>query len=176
MWMPNGGRLGRGALCLAAGTWLACAPSAAQSPSAPVAARATGELITLERRPCYGTCPVYRMRVFDTGRVEFEGIRHVVQIGVVVDSVPRARFDQLRRAFAALPYASLARRYAYGEPACPLYAADAVTVVTSIEVDGRVTSVEHDHGCSGVPSALTALEDLIDETVASWRWTTGRQP
>jgi hypothetical protein len=165
-----------GALSLAAAACVAGAHNGAAPSDAPAATQARGGVISIERRPCYGTCPVYRVRIFATGRVEYEGVRHVVRLGVAIDSVPPARFDQLRRAFEAVPYASLARRYAYNEPTCPLYAADAVTVVTSIEVDGRVTSVEHDHGCTGVPPALTALEDLIDDVVESWRWTTGRKP
>ena len=176
MGMRKRGRTGREALFLAAAACVACAPGAAAPSRAPVAAQAAGEVVTLERRPCYGSCPVYRMRIFATGRVEYEGIGNVVRIGSVVDSVPRARFDELRRAFAALPFESLPERYARGEPACVRYAADLPTVVTSLEVGGRVTSVEHDHGCSGVPPALTALEDLIDEAVQSWRWTTGRRP
>jgi hypothetical protein len=176
MSISSGRHLGLGALCLAAAAWVGCARTVAPS-NAPIAPTQTGrEVITIERRPCYGTCPFYRVRVFDTGRLEYEGLRHVVRLGPVLDSMPRARFDRLRQAFEALPFSSLAPRYAYNEPSCPLYAADAPTVITSFEVDGRATSVEHDHGCSGVPSALVALEDLIDEVAESWRWTTGRKP
>jgi hypothetical protein len=150
--------------------------SCPQTSDTPVAVVAERVFITLERGPCLGSCPVYRLRIFDTGRVEYEGLQHVMRSGAVTDSVNVARIEELRQAFVNASYATLAPRYGYGEPTCRLYVADAVTVVTSIELDGRVIRVEHDHGCTGVPQALTALEDSIDRVVESWRWTTGRRP
>ncbi|RKX65008.1 MAG: hypothetical protein DRP41_03740 [Thermodesulfobacteriota bacterium] len=35
------------------------------------------DYITLERTPCFGCCPVYKIKVYSSGLVEWEGIDFV---------------------------------------------------------------------------------------------------
>lgn len=126
--------------------------------------------ITLERPPCLGTCPVYALELTGTGDVVFDGRAHVDSIGRFSGHVSPKRVLALVHAFEEADYFSLADRYSRGQPTCPLYAADAPTVVTSISLGGRTKRVEHDQGCQGVPARLTELELRIDRTAESWRW------
>jgi len=83
-----------GALALAAG----CSrPSADVEPGAPRARASASDSarISLERRPCFGTCPVYTVTLEGSGVVRFEGVRFVKDTGTSVGTVPPARVDSL---------------------------------------------------------------------------------
>jgi hypothetical protein len=146
----------------------ACGHPPAQTPQANPAP-AEGHL-SLERRPCFGTCPVYTVTLERTGAVTFEGRRFVADTGTHTGSIPAARADSLFRALDAAGWFSFADRYAMGEPTCERFATDLPSVITEVRMDGRVKRVEHDHGCTGAPAALAELERRIDEVTGVARW------
>ncbi|NNG15464.1 MAG: hypothetical protein HKM89_03210, partial [Gemmatimonadales bacterium] len=127
--------------------------------------------ITLERRPCFGTCPVYAITVEGNGRVRYEGTAHVSLVGSDTSTITSEQVTLLVAEFDRVGYEQLADRYAYGEPSCPSYVSDSPTTVTSLTREGTTKRVEHDYGCADAPRALTALERLIDDIVRSGRWT-----
>lgn len=132
--------------------------------------------ITLERKPCFGTCPVYIVSIAGDGSMVFDGRAHVDSVRRVTSRIDPSRVDSLMRLFEDSHFFTLDDKYVYGEQNCRLYAADAPIVITSISIGGRIKRVEHDHGCSGVPAQLTLLENRIDEIARVWRWTTGQPP
>lgn len=140
--------------------------SAAVSADAPIA----DFRATLERKPCFGTCPVYRVSVTGDGAVLFEGVQHVDSIGRFTGRIDRERVAALSRLFEEQNYYALADKYAYGEATCREYAADAPTVITSVATTDRSKQVEHDLGCFNVPTRLSDLERRIDELVGTARW------
>jgi hypothetical protein len=126
--------------------------------------------ISLERRPCFGTCPVYSLTVDRSGAVRFEGRRFVADTGVSTDTVPSARVDSLLRELTAAGYFGFADRYVMGEPGCQRYATDLPTVVTEVRIGARTKRIEHDRGCTDAPRALSVLEQRIDEVAGTARW------
>ena len=52
-------------------------------------------VITLERTPCFGTCPVYTLAVQGDGTVVYEGKDFVKTKGIMEISIPQAKIDQL---------------------------------------------------------------------------------
>jgi len=125
---------------------------------------------TLERKPCFGTCPVYRISVTGDGAVVFEGVQHVDSIGRFTGRIDRERVVALTRLFDEQNYFGLDDKYAYGEANCRQYASDAPTVITSVTTTDGSKQVEHDLGCFDVPVRLADLERRIDELVGSSRW------
>ena len=155
----------------------ACARPATPAPSAARPSGAAGQAtadsavrITLERGPCFGTCPVYSVTLDGSGAVLFEGRRFVADTGISTGRVPPARIDSLVAALTAGGYFDFADRYTAGEPGCERYATDLPSVITEVRAGGRTKRVEHDHGCMEAPQALTALEGRIDSVagVAGW--------
>ena len=146
----------------------ACGRSPAPDPQANPAA-AEGHL-SLERRPCFGTCPVYTVTLERSGAVIFEGRRFVADTGTHTASIPAARADSLFRALDAAGWFALADRYSMGEPGCEHFATDLPSVITEVRMDGRVKRVEHDHGCTDAPAALDQLERRIDEVTDVGKW------
>jgi hypothetical protein len=153
------------ALVLLAG---ACGPAPAPPPS--TRPEAPGDRIVLERRPCFGACPVYTVTLERTGAVRFEGRRFVADTGVALGSIPPARADSLFREVDAAGFFDFADRYAMGTPDCGRYATDLPAVVTDVRLGDRTKRVEHDHGCADAPAALSVLEGRIDTVAGVRRW------
>ncbi|MEO6058146.1 MAG: DUF6438 domain-containing protein [Gemmatimonadales bacterium] len=133
-------------------------------------AAAADRSVSLERGPCFGTCPVYLVTVDGAGNVRFEGRRFVADTGISTGTVPRARLDSLFAEVDASGYFTLADRYGAGEPGCERYATDLPTITTEVRLGDRVKRVEHDRGCADVPEMLSALETRIDAVADVGRW------
>jgi uncharacterized protein DUF6438 len=155
----------------------ACARPASPGPSAAGPTADAGQAggdsavrITLERGPCFGTCPVYSVTLDGSGAVLFEGRRFVADTGISTASVPRARIDSLVAELTTGGYFDFAERYIAGEPGCVQYATDLPSVITEVRARGQSKRIEHDHGCMEAPKALTALEGRIDSVAGVARW------
>lgn len=142
-------------------------PAAEQS-GAPTGA--TPPAISLERTPCFGTCPVYTIAVSPSGRVTFEGRAHVRLLGTATGQIPRQRVDALLIELERAGYFRFAGRYAVSEPTCGRYVTDLPTVISTASLKRRTKRIEHDHGCGSVPGALAVLEKRIDEVLGSSQW------
>lgn len=153
-----------------------CAARAPGAVARPAAVSGTGgprlefALITLERKPCFGTCAVYTVSIAGDGSLVFDGRAHVDSVRFVSSHIDADRVAALARLFDESEFATLDDRYVNGERNCRLYAADAPVVITSITIRDRVKRVEHDVGCANVPQRLTDLERRIDEIVGTSRW------
>lgn len=122
--------------------------------------------ITLQRTPCDGPCPVYRLTILDTGEVQYLGEAHVARTGPHTWKISGRRLERLAEAFERARYSRLEDRYTNRE------FGDAPGCRTSIEYeDGSSKSVDHYHGDPSAPFALTELEDEIDRIVGVERYT-----
>jgi hypothetical protein len=125
--------------------------------------------ITFERTPCFGTCPVYRVRVSGSGSVSFTGIRNVDSVGTFTGHIDAAAVQALRKAFEDAKYTSLLP--AYGQSNCSPYGTDAARILTSITTGDQTKSVDHDLGCgNAAPAALPDLYRKFDSIVGITRW------
>jgi Domain of unknown function (DUF6438) len=131
-------------------------------------------VITLERRPCFGTCPVYQVAIARSGAVSYTGKHHVTTQGAATAQLPAERVDSLLDALERGGYFEFADDYVMNTPACGMYATDSPTVVTTVTARGRTKTIRHDYGCTGAPRELARLERLIDDVVGTDRWT-GRE-
>jgi hypothetical protein len=134
------------------------------------AVAAGGDRIVLERRPCFGACPVYTVTMERSGAVRFEGRRFVSDTGVLVGAVPPGRADSLFREIEAAGFFGFSDRYAMGDPGCGPYATDLPGAVIEVRSEGRTKRVEHDRGCAGAPAALATIENRIDTVSGVRRW------
>ena len=129
-------------------------------------------VITLERGACYGFCPVYKLTIFDNGKVVYEGKDYVKQKGRAEARITKAALQTLIGEFNKIDYFKLEDEYVSGEKTCPQEWTDAPSAVTSLSLNGKTKRIRHYHGCRGttVLEQLTALENKIDEVVNTKRW------
>jgi hypothetical protein len=154
----------------------ACSRREPQPAAAPAAEPSALEApaVTLERTPCFGTCPVYTVAISRSGEVRFTGKHHVAHTGPATATIPAARVDSLLAELDAGGYFGFADAYVMDSPACGMYATDSPTVITSVARDGVTKTIRHDRGCSAAPAELSRLEQRIDEVAGTGRWT-GRE-
>ena len=119
--------------------------------------------IAMERGPCFGRCPVYRVEVNDSGKVVYEGRGFVTERGRQEATIPAADVQALAREIEAAGFFDLRDNY-------PPAATDNPTVVTTVTIDGRSKRVEHDLSSSAAPAALETIYRRIDEVTGVRRW------
>jgi hypothetical protein len=122
--------------------------------------------ITLERTPCDGPCPVYKVTVSGAGEVAYFGEAHVDKAGLYRWQISRRRLQRLAEALERANYLHLEGDYTRGGPT------DAPGCSISVEYDdGSSKSIVYLHGCPAAPDALTDLEDEIDRITGVERYT-----
>lgn len=131
-------------------------------PTVAAAVRSESRIATLERTPCYGTCPVYKVTLHSDGSVSFEGTRNVSVTGVRTWRVPADSAAIVFRFADSVRFASFPARYDFGEPGCSPYIADLPGYAVTVETAGTSKRVYTDAGCPNIPRALAALPALID--------------
>ncbi|MFT3840907.1 MAG: DUF6438 domain-containing protein [Myxococcaceae bacterium] len=124
-------------------------------------------LASLERTPCFGVCPVYKVEVFTDGRVHWQGFRNVGQQGAAEAQLTDAQLAQVRDAFAGAKYFELEGNFACRETT------DMPSAKTFYSDGTRSKSIDHYYGCESPPgvAALKTLEDRLDEVLQTdSRW------
>jgi hypothetical protein len=120
---------------------------------------------SLERGPCYGTCPIYKVSVFSDGTLKYEGIRFVKKTGAQTGKLKPGDLDQLVKAFRDARYFDLADAYDHAD------VTDHASVRTSFSDGGKTKSVHHYLGDHSAPAELAALELAFDQIVKIERFT-----
>lgn len=125
--------------------------------------------IVLERGPCFGTCPVYRVSIARSGDVHFVWLR-----GADSGKTERRRIDPSR--FASLmSTATFAHLFALPDtvikgPFCPYTVSDAPSAKVSLFLPGRQKTIVDYLGCLWAPSILRQIETAMDEEANTRRW------
>jgi len=129
------------------------------------------ERFTLARGACYGTCPVYRVTIFQDGRVEYMGEHFVKVEGMRTKKLGPQAMRRLKAEVEGIAYMRLLDRYDSREAGCASVSTDASSVSTSVIADGKAKSVDHYLGCMGaLGERLKSFEDRIDEIVGTVAW------
>ncbi|MFT3693856.1 MAG: DUF6438 domain-containing protein [Kofleriaceae bacterium] len=137
--------------------WLLVLLMACDAPS-PATYGAHTTMLTFARGGCYGSCPIYSVRVFRDGQVSVVGTMFVKTQGEVTGTLTDAQLDQLDHLFATHPIPSkdfvrydvtddASAQFAYASP------------------QGALTSVQHYFGDQSSPAGLKAIEDGIDRII-----------
>jgi len=120
--------------------------------------------VSLLRGACYGTCPVYTVRVDGAGQVEFRGLKFVCAKGLHRARVPREAAQRLLAAIDDAGFADMPDydRFDYTDAPANLTWADFGA--------GRVHAVRHYDGMRDVPDIVDAIEDAVDRVSRDARW------
>lgn len=137
---------------------------------ASASAQADDVRISMERLPCFGTCPVYTVTITGDGLVTFNGQSHVQTVGEATARIEPAAVAALVAELEKGGFFSFADSYTLDSPACGAYHTDAPRANTTVRTAARSRTVQHDFGCNGAPAALRRLEEAIDRTAGTSRW------
>jgi|SRR5688500_14727869 len=150
-----------------------------------------GELaVRMERKGCYGRCPMYILDIRPDGSVKFEGKGYTKTIGTEESKIGRGQLQELISVIRKSDFFVFNDSYETGADGCPSTATDMPTVILSVRLDGREKTISHYNGCLEIsepqpvepgkvaraeklhpfPRKLTTLEYRIDEIVSTKRW------
>ena len=131
-------------------------PSAAYDPQSVV--------ISLERGPCFGSCPVYRVVMYGDGTVRYDGKDHVRVRGSQTAVIAPEKVKELAEEIERIGIFNL--RDSYTE----VSVTDAPAVVLYFAKDGKKKQVKHYLGDFKAPKTLETIETRIDEVAGTGRW------
>jgi hypothetical protein len=134
--------------------------------ASPALAIADDDFVALERMSCHLRCPAYEVRIFGSGRIEFEGRRDVCAPHPPPSSIEPARARRLIGAVATSGFLALAdpgRRYRLDLP-------DAVIRLRSAAGSRALRVTDAAGEAAPLPAAIArAIDDAADDA----RWLPG---
>ncbi len=116
-------------------------------------------VITLERTPCFGFCPVYSVAVFADGTLIYSGVANVERIGVHLLHVEDFVVESVLQEAQAVGYFDWQDAYEQ------MVRTDQATVITSFRTDDQYKRITRYGGDPNAPVGLVWLEDRIDQLV-----------
>jgi len=118
-----------------------------------------GPIMTLQRDPCFGLCPVYTLVIYADGNIVRTGIANVDKIGVSVIKVDASAVESVIQQAQALGY------FDWQDAYDKQVKTDQVTVTTSIRSQDQAKQIIRYNGDPNAPVGLLWIEDSIDQLV-----------
>ena len=129
---------------------------------------ANADSIVLERTPCFGACPAYRLRIARSGEVQYQSRAR----GDTTHSLSTITAEQARRVFQAaelLQLDALPDEIARDPAYCRNPATDHPSATTTVFVGRGSKQVVDYLGCDWAPVGLRRLEAMIDSVAGTER-------
>lgn len=134
--------------------------------------------LEMSRTACYGSCPIYILKVDSGGKVEFKGIEFTETIGKVESLLTEEKIKQFSNEIQKSNFFSLEDNFGYESKNCFLTQTDSSGVLLTIEFDGKRKTIDHYQGClmesrfwqENPLGRLSKFENKIDEIVETKRW------
>lgn len=116
--------------------------------------------IEMEKGPCFGSCPVYKLTIYEGGVAAYEGRRFTDRVGLHTKQLEMNQYRDLLRAFQEAKMWSFQNAYKAQVPDLP-------TVTITYHEDGNSKSVK---GKDGRPQKIEELEAMLDKIAGSGGW------
>ena len=114
----------------------------------------------MERTPCYGRCPIYKLWIYKSGYTLYEGINFVEREGVWTTRISEEDMQQIANKANEIGYYKMDDEYD-----SPI--TDIPATITSLNTEGRKKTVRDRHNA---PPALREFENFIDGVVEKKQW------
>jgi len=109
-------------------------------------------IISLERTPCYGTCPIYKIKIFSDGSAFYHGERFVEKIGNYEFSVSKETLNYILKKADEIGFFELEDKYTANITDLP----KTTTFIKNGKHKKRVVDYY------GAPKTLKEFESLVD--------------
>jgi hypothetical protein len=116
----------------------------------------------IERTFCFGTCPVYTMKIYSDGFVEYEGTRNLKMIGKFTATISSSKVSAILEKADEIKFFTFEDEY---DDKMVMDLPSATTMV--VGHDGKQKSVMRR---INYPNSLLTLEKLFDDLLESERW------
>ncbi len=118
---------------------------------------------SLQRSPCFGYCPTFKMELFADGTAHYRGTAHVTRLGNYTTKVDAAFIKRIEDKALSIKYLSLLDHYPTGDIAV----SDVPTVTSYIRIgkDNKRITNNYDP-----PKALTEFEQWLEAQFEGLNW------
>lgn len=138
--------------------------SAIHAQAATATEEANTPVITLERTPCFGTCPVYTVEIYADGTVKYNGEKFVQVLGEQTSQIDPQTVTAMVAAFDSLGYFDW-------NDFNSMTISDLPSTITSVTRDGVTHRIDRYGGDHNAPLELIYLEQWIDVMANTAQWT-----
>jgi (2Fe-2S) ferredoxin len=138
-------------------------PAVADVPVPPVPPSAPQEesiVIEYRRTPCFGTCPIFNFKVYESGRALYEGKNFVDMIGVYYTNVTPDQVQKIMRVAEQIKFFQMQDAYDGAVTDLP-------SVHVSLKKNGEIKTVKNRY--QG-PKELKVLYEELDGLIKSLNW------
>ncbi len=122
------------------------------------------DTVMIQRTACYGMCPIYKLVLYGTGKVEFEGFKFTKTEGLVSAEIPVDSARALIQRIEESGFFSWNNEYQRQD------ATDLPSVWVTVTINGKRKLIKHYKGDSTAPEELSHIEQYIDEITNSEQW------
>lgn len=132
----------------------------------------------MNRTNCYGSCPVYTLKISLDGKVEFEGVNCTATKGKAENRITDEKVKELISEINKSNFFSFENDYSQDAKTCSSSSTDCPSVTLTIKYDENEKTIKHYNCCfvnlpfskEDALQPLTDLENKIDEIVETKRW------
>jgi len=118
-------------------------------------------IISFEKTPCFGRCPVYKIKVFESGFAIYEGINFAEKMGTYSTVLSQSQIENIYQSAIEIGYFSLKAEYDN-----PLIS-DLPSTLSRINYGGKDHSIM---ARNGVPEKLKVFHDNLSVTLLEKDW------
>lgn len=115
---------------------------------------------SLDRGYCFGKCPVYTVKIYNSGYAVYAGKDNVDMVGTYTTRFTKDQLAKLTKTAKEIDYMSL--NDVYDSPVT-----DLPSHISSIVIDGKRKEVKRRHN---YPESILVFEKQIDALVAEAKW------
>ncbi|MFK7810340.1 MAG: DUF6438 domain-containing protein [Saprospiraceae bacterium] len=120
-------------------------------------------MLRLERRPCYGECPVFELKVYSDGRAMWRGESYCPRIGYYEAFLPKEWREQLMTEANLISYFSLPNHYPLQGP----YLSELPTTITYLNDGIQEHSITQNYL---TPKELLQFQEEIERLAENLLW------
>lgn len=116
----------------------------------------------IRRGACYGNCPTYELKIYNSGFAELNGIRAVDLLGVYTTTISKAKMLAFIEKAKSIGYFQMEDAYDNE------MITDLPETKTSIVIDGKRKAIRRRYK---YPQEILSFEQLFDNLLESEKWT-----
>ena len=116
---------------------------------------------SIQRGACFGTCPIYTMKIYNSGYVILNGIRFIDKIGTHSTTLSKQNMLTFIEGAMNIGYMELEDDYDN------IHVTDLPAVITSIVINGKRKTVRRRYN---YPKGILSFEKLFDDLLDSEKW------
>jgi hypothetical protein len=121
-------------------------------------------VLEMSKTPCFGSCPVFVVKIYASGLVQWEGIKNVRRIGKFTTDVPAGWLDDLLKTAENHGFYKMAHRYPSNGTTVPDLPQTTITISTHERGRYSVTNI------ADAPLRLLEFQRDFEEKLEGFVW------